>query len=160
MDSLTEKAISNFPAPLPNEDHHILIPDDTYRASQYGCEGFYYMGRSSRVALWFKIHDDVGEESLIAAIYNVKGISKDGAKIRGRARNPDFVAGWKSRIVRDVATLFPTRYNPRELPTHMPVIPGPVQIETCTVKNDSDHTLRPEPFWYSKVHHIVGWAHE
>lgn len=160
MDILAENTILDLPGPLPGEDYHILIPDATYAASQYGCEGFYYMGRSPRVVLWFKIHDDVGDESLISAIYNVRSISKGGEKIRGRARNPEFVAGWKSRIVRDLATLFPTRYNPRELPTHIPVIPGPVQIEICRVKRDSDRILRTEAFWYSKIHHIVGWAHE
>ena len=160
MNSISDKAVSSFPAPLPKGDHHILIPDDTYVASQYGCEGFFYMGRSARIALWFTIHDAVGDETRIAAIYNVESISRGGQKIRGRAQNPEFVAGWKSRIVRDIATLFPTRYSPGELPSCMPIMPGPVRIETCTVKNDSDGTPRPEPFWYSKVHHIVGWVDE
>jgi hypothetical protein len=160
MDSISDKAVSSFPAPLPKGDYHILIPDGIHVASQYACEGFHYMGRSPRVAVWFKIQDPSLDESLIAALYNVKRISKGGETVRGRARAPEFDAGWKSRVVLDIATLFPTRYSPRALPNCVPVMPGPVRIESRTVTTNPDGTPRPKPFWYSVVHHIVGWVDE
>lgn len=146
--------VSPIRAPLPDGDYHVLVPDDTYRAVVIGVEGFKFMRREARLSIWFELPDGTA----IASYYPVKDLSKCGKAIRGRTRDPEFRVGWRSRLAKDLMTLFPERFSATCLPTSVPKIVMPVLISTSTVKKGSDGKLRPEGLWSSKVEAIVGWA--
>ena len=151
--------IAEFPVPLPGRDHHILIPDDAYEAEYVGSLGFLYLGTSPRVALCFTVTTGETPEQQIFAYYKVLSLLKDGNPVRStdRVRSPSFRIGWKSRLARDLGTLYP-EFSPQNLPTAIPTIDRPVLIQTATVREDRDGAKRPEAFWCSKVDRIVGWA--
>jgi hypothetical protein len=153
--------ISRFPSQLPGADHHIQIPDGLYVSDFVGSAGFYYLGRSPRLSICFRISDDVGAERHIFAFYKVLELSCQGrTQERGkRSRNPVFRIGWRSRLARDLGQLFPD-LSPSNLPTSIPTIDSPVLIKTATVREDSHGSDRPESFWSSKVERIEGWAND
>lgn len=151
----TDSVAEIFPGP----DHHIRVPDGTYRAKFIGSIGFYFMGRSPRVALCFQIPSVSSVEDRIFAFYKVKVVKRDGRKLgqNERAFNPEFEIGWRSRLSRDLGTLF-SEISPSALPTKVPTIVEPVEIQTATVFVDQDGYERPEALKSSKVERIIGWA--
>jgi hypothetical protein len=162
MDSLSNEQHGNIVRPnftFPDSQHHIRIPDGLYSAEYVGSEGFYYLGSSSRVALCFRILDDIGSERFILGYYKVKKMSKNGGSVsKGqRVRNPDFEVGWRSRLARDLGVLF-ADFSPIALPTSVPSIDRAVRIKSTTVRKDPDGNDRPNGFWSSKVDCITGWA--
>lgn len=140
---------------LPGPDHFVKVDDDEYLANVIGVVGAKLV-IGPRVVIWFRL--EYGQR--IAAYYKVNELSKNGKDVKGRTHSPEFVAGWKSRIARDIATLFPERYSPTSLPVEVPRIPEPVRIVTRTVTRDMSKRARPESFASSVVDQIVGWASE
>lgn len=162
MDSLPNQQHGNVVRArfaFPDSEHHIRIPDGLYSAEYVGAEGFYYLGTSPRVALCFRILDNVGPESLILAYYKVARLTKNGDVVRRgqRIRDPDFQIGWRSRLARDLGVLF-SDLSPSELPTSVPSIDRVVRIKSTTVCKDPDGNDRPDAFRSSKVDCIAGWA--
>lgn len=144
---------------LPGPDHHIRIDDGIHVATYVGSVGFYFLGRSPRVALCFRIPDLDGSEDRVFGFYNVKKLMKNGSPIRTGTRVPDpeFDIGWRSRLSRDLGMLFPY-FSPKSLPTEIPPIRGQVLLQTTTVCSDHEGFERPEAFRSSKVARIIGWA--
>lgn len=162
MDSLPNQRGSKIVRPsftFPDAEHHIRVPDGLYSAEYIGSEGFYYLGTSPRIALCFRILENVGPEDQILAYYKVLELTKNGAIVRRgqRVRDPDFRIGWRSRFARDLGLLCP-QYSPGNLPTSMPLIDRAVQIRSTTVCKDPDGNDRPDAFRCSKVDCITGWA--
>ena len=162
MDSLPNQQQGNVVRPsfaFPDSEHHIQIPDELYSAEYVGAEGFYYLGMSPRVALCFRILDNVGPERLILAYYKVARLTKNGDVVRRgqRIRDPDFQIGWRSRLARDLGALF-SDVSPSNLPTSIPILDRAVQIRTATVSKDPDGNKRPDAFRSSKVDCITEWV--
>ena len=155
---ISEK-VAEFPPHLPSADHHIKIPDGIYVSDYVGAIGFFYLGRSPRVAMCFRIVDDVGSERHIIGYYRTLSLTKNGAPLEKdkRTRNPDFQIGWRSRLARDLGKLF-AEISSSNLPRRIPTIDRSVRIKTATVREDKDGVDRPESFWSSKIDHILGWA--
>ena len=86
-------------------------------------------------------------------------LTKDGALVgkSKRVHNPEFRVGWRSRLARDLGTLF-AEFSPRSLPGSVPPIDCTVLIKTTTVSTDQDGNERPDAFRSSKVDRVVGWA--
>ncbi len=157
--SLPEK-VTEFPAlPIPGAEHFIRIEDGEYTAKVIGCEAAHFRSQC-RVRLWFEIVDpEIQGERRIPAIYAVQEVLYRDKRARIGTANPEFTVGWKSRIVRDMATLFPEDYTPNHIPMQMPLcqlMSGTILITTRTVKRDADGP-RPESFHYSVVNRVVGW---
>jgi len=141
---------------IPGPDHFVRVADGAHVGVVVGVQGFNFGRTSARVSIWFRAQS--GE--LVPAYYKVRSTSKNGEPIKNRAHNPDFVAGWRSRIVRDLGVLFPDRYTPGNLPTAVPRIDGPVAFVTRTVRVDMAKRDRPEAFVSSVVDAILGWAND
>jgi len=158
--TLIEK-ISRFPSQLPSAEHHIHIPDGLYVCDYVGSVGFYYLGSSPRLAMCFRIIEDVGIERHIFAFYKVIELSNKGRtqEKNKRIRDPEFRIGWRARLARDLGQLF-SEFSPSNLPTRVPTIDNSVSVRTATVREDSHGSNRPESFWSSKVDRIEGWANE
>ena len=95
---------------LPDGEHFLQVPDGEYSAYVLGQEAFFYRGnpRSPRVALWFRIRDDVGPERRIAAYYRVLTLERDGEKLHpkdlggNRPRRFEFRVGWRADLANDL----------------------------------------------------------
>ena len=155
-----ESNIAKFPALLPGADHFIQIPDAEYVAGFLSSESFYFRGISPRLRAWFQILDEIDGERRICGIYTVAQLFKNGEKAPPGARNPEFKAGLKSKLIRDLAMLLGDEFNVWNPPTRLPVdlYHRPVRILTRTVRYDSDSMPRPEALTYSIIRAITGWG--
>ncbi len=152
--------VTLFPAPLPGPDYFVSVPDAEYVAAYVGCEGFRLLGKRPKLAVWFQIINDDLDNPLIPAYYNaldIEGKTSD----RKRIRDPEFVVGWRSRLGRDIATLYPEKLSPDYLPQEIPNIGAsayPVLISTRSVDKYIDKKERAPEFRSSVIASIVGWA--
>lgn len=152
--------VTSFPAPLPGPEYFVSVPDGEYAAAYVGCEGFRFLGKRPKLAVWFQIIDDDFDNPLIPAYYNVLHIEGKTSD-RKRIRHPEFIVGWRSRLVRDIATLYPEKFSPDSLPQEIPNIGAsayPVLISTRSVDKDIDRKERAPAFRSSVIASIIGWA--
>lgn len=148
-------SLVQFPQPLPDANHFVFVDEGEYRASYIGAEGFFLIGRRPKAVLWFQLHDE--QRSVIGAYYNL--YSLDDLLKGSRKRNPTFTVGWRSRLVRDLATLWPDQYSPRNLPATVPSFESkPVTVKVRTVVKDMTGERRSEAFHSSVIDRIAGWA--
>lgn len=153
----TDGNVSNFPARLPGGDHCVLVPRAKYNAAYLGYEGFWFLGKRPKVAIWWQLLDDEYGGNVIPAYYNVKSLEGPHGKI-GRLKSPSFKIGWRSDLARDLSVLFPLMYGPKDLPTKVPCIIDEVRLKTRTVTTDRRQRKRVEAFHSSVVDHIIGWV--
>jgi len=147
--------VEALPERLPGPDYFIRVPDNEYDAAFIGCEGFRFRGIKPKVAIWFRLIN-VDRQPLIAAYYNALTIEDGSARIR----NPEFTVGWRSRLARDLANLYPERYSPTNLPTAVPAIDmrvNQIRLRTRTVTRDMDGIRRAPAFHSSVVCVVIGW---
>ncbi len=152
--------VTPFPSPLPGPDYFVSVADGEYAAAYVGAEGFRFLGKRPKLAVWFQIINDDLDNPLIPAYYNVLDIEGKTSD-RKRIRDPEFIVGWRSRLVRDLATLYPDEYSPKYLPQEIPNIGAStylVMVSTRKVEKDIDRVERAAAFHSSVIASIVGWA--
>ena len=156
---LTENNVRRPKFDFPGNDHFIQIKDGVYTVSFMDSKSRFVFA-SPRVVAAFRIDDDVGQERRILGYYKVNGLFKDGVALDtgDRVWRPEFSIGWRSRLARDLGTLFPNQYSPQNLPTFIRPIDHPVRVRTRTVVKDLGGDDRPESFRCSVVDRILGWA--
>lgn len=157
MHILPHDNIAHLPTQLPGGDYHVRVPDDMYVVEYVGAEGFHYFG-DLRVVLWFIIIEGEFSGEMLPAYYNVQ---RHGTVPKGRFRSPKFAVGQKSRLARDLGTLFPDQFSPSNLPSSIPendMKHGAILVETGTIDKDPEGFPRSEAFHSSKIVRIVGWA--
>ena len=145
-------------AGIPDPDHFVHIPNGKYVAEFVGAQGFYYRGRSPKVALWFSISDGKYKGERVAAYYNVTSLQ---CRPGQRVQQPSFSVGWRADLTAVLATLFPDRYSHVDLPTVIPeseMEAAKILIQIRTTKKTHKGQMRPEQFHNSVVDLISGWA--
>lgn len=143
---------------IPNADHFVRIPDESYIAYFIGAEGSLYRGLRGKVALWFEIAEGTHQGTRLPSYCNVKEIECGEGQ---RWRHPRFSVGRNSYLTQYLAELFPDRFTPDALPTTVPeqdMANRPILIKTRTSRKNHKRRRRPEPFNYSVVADVQGWA--
>lgn len=143
---------------LPGRDYFVQIPDGKYVVEFIGAEGGYYRGVSSKVILWFSIADGDHKGKMLPAYCNVRSLHCRSGK---RVRHPTFEVGLGCDLTMYLATLFPDRYSPSELPTEVPeadMMARGILIQVRKSKKTHKGQERPEAFHRSVVDAVLGWA--
>ena len=143
---------------IPDADYFVKVPDAAYVTEFIGAESFWYRGRWPRLAMWFLIVEGEFSGMKLAAYCNLKSLESRPGQ---RSRDPDFLVGWRSDLTLYLATLFPDRYLPDELPTTIPqqdLYGRQIRVETRTVTTNHSGKKRPTAFQCSVVDSVNGWA--
>jgi len=143
---------------IPDADHFVRVPDGKYIAEFIGAVGFHYRGCFRKVALWFLIAEGDSKGERLPIYCNVESLD---CRFGQRVRQPVFKVGWRADLTLYLATLFPDKYAPDKLPRVIPeteMAGHKIQIKTRTSKMTHKGRQRPEPFFYSVVDEILGWA--
>ncbi len=143
---------------IPDGDYFVKVPDAAYVTEFIGAQSFWYRGRYPRLAMWFLIVEGEFSGAKLAAYCNLKSLECRRGR---RSRDPEFSVGWRSDLTLQLATLFPDRYSPDELPTTIPeqdMHGHQIRVETRTVTTSHSGKKRPTAFHCSVVESVNGWA--
>ena len=143
---------------IPDAEHFVKVPDGEYVAKFIGAEGFYFRGRTPKVALWFSITEGEHSGERVASYFNVRSLDCERGQ---RTRNPHFTVGWRSDLTQAMANLYPEMFSPDILPTTIPegqMVRSLILIQTRTCESNHKGQTRPDAFHNTVIDLIIGWT--